>query len=118
VLVRRGGAELRIADALLFSVAWGGALHWRDARCVAHGPRSVGFAWRGAIDVGSDLLALPAVAFAAVTAVSFAVQVAAAALRGRAVARSHDYREHQAARTIASSGISSPQLPRLMLRMT
>ena len=94
MLARRGGQELQLADAALWAAAWGlGAAvgvmlgAWLTAVGAAAPPGE------NAIDIVSDLLVLPAVAFVGVGLASFGIQVIVAALRGRAVERRHEQHE-------------------------
>lgn len=88
MLVGRSGAPLRLGDALLWSVAWGAGAAigvalgaWLTAVGGAGAPGAQ------ALEVTSDFVVLPALAFGAVVASHFAFQLALAALRGRAVTR-------------------------------
>lgn len=88
MLVGRGGAPFTLARAVLWSVTWavGAAIGvalggWLTLVGGAGAPG------RAALDVASDLVVLPAAAFAVVLAVHLAGQLVAAALRGRAVER-------------------------------
>lgn len=88
MLLRRGGEELKLTDAALWALAWGlGAAlgvmlgAWLTAVGAAGSPGA------DAVEVVSDLLVLPAVAFFGVTLASLVFQLLLAALRGRAVAR-------------------------------
>lgn len=88
MLAGRSGAPFRPGDALLWSAAWGAGAAigvalgaWLTAVGGAGAPGAQ------ALEVTSDFVVLPALAFAAVAASHFAFQVALAVLRGRPVSR-------------------------------
>ena len=96
MLLNRKREPLRMAEALVWSVSWGAGAAigvalggWLTLVGGSGAPGATG------LDPVSDLVVLPAAAFGSVVLVHIVGQLVVAALRGRAVSRSHEKRDDQ-----------------------